>query len=118
MKCFNCNLEYDPQNPQCPRCGAPHYPPQYQNYAPQQVYNEAYVPCEHCGGKMLPQTATEMRKRSIFTIIWWIFLTVISFGIIPIISLIRGRKSRTVTYMVCQRCGHRVDSKRLKAWKR
>lgn len=92
-------------------------PPSYHNYAPPQVYNEAYVPCERCGGRMLPQTVTEMKKRSIFTILWWLFLTAISAGIIPIISLIRGRKSRTVTYMVCQRCGHRVDSKRLKAWK-
>ena len=90
---------------------------QEQTYAPQQIYNDAYAVCPRCGGKMLPQTVAEMKRRGCLTIIFWLLLCVISLGIIPLIFLIRGRKSKTITYMVCQRCGYRIDSTKLKNWK-
>lgn len=90
---------------------------QEQTYAPQQIYNDAYAVCPRCGGKMLPQTVAEMKRRGFFTIIFWLILCVISLGIIPLIFLIRGRKSKTITYMVCQRCGYRLNSNKLKNWK-
>lgn len=90
---------------------------QRQNYAPQQNYNEAYAVCPRCGGKMLPQTVAEMKRRGFFTIIFWLLLCVMSLGIIPLIFLIRGRKSEAITYMVCQRCGYRLNSNKLKNWK-
>lgn len=90
---------------------------QEQTYAPQQIYNDAYAVCPRCGGKMLPQTVAEMKRRGFFTIIFWLILCVMSLGIIPLIFLIKGRKSKTITYMVCQRCGYRLNSKKLKNWK-
>lgn len=141
MKCPSCGAENDSRWRSCQYCGselpyikqAPTHitqnyyygnqrlatPPvmQGQAYAPNQIYNEAYAVCPRCGGKMLPQTVSEMKKRNILTILLWIFLTLCSAGIIPLIAIIRGRKSKTRTYMVCQRCGYRVDSRKLKNWK-
>lgn len=132
MRCPNCGEENDNRSLTCLSCGydlrprrmpvaqapAQQMPVQQRPaYAPNQIYNEAYAVCPRCGGKMLPQTVSEMKKRNILTILLWIFLTLCSAGIIPLIAIIRGRKSKTRTYMVCQRCGYRVDSRKLKNWK-
>lgn len=92
------------------------YTPQpMQAYAPEQTYNDAYAVCPRCGGKMLPQTVAEMKRRNFFMVIIYILLCVSVIGIpVVIFLLLRGNKSKTQTYMVCQRCGNRIDSRKMK----
>lgn len=54
------------------------------------------------------QAVSELKRRGCLTVILYIILLCIPvIGWIALILLLRGRKSKTVNYCVCQNCGHR-----------
>lgn len=62
--------------------------------------------CPRCGGNMTVQTVTEDRRTGCLTVLLYILLIIASFGLALIFLLLR-RKTRAVTYMVCQSCGYK-----------
>lgn len=65
--------------------------------------------CPKCGEAMQAQVTSELKKRGCLSVLLYIVLLCIPvIGWIALFMLLRGRKSKTVTYMVCPRCGRRV----------
>ena len=62
--------------------------------------------CRKCGGPMTIQTVSESRKAGCGTIILYVLLALTIFGLLIVIPLALRKKTETVTYAVCQRCGH------------
>lgn len=66
--------------------------------------------CPKCGGPVQLQAVSEMKKRGCMAIlIYLVLLCIPIIGWIALFMLLRGRKSETVTYAVCQRCGFRTS---------
>ena len=65
------------------------------------------VVCPKCGSTNVSiQAVAEQKKRGCLTVLLYIillFLPVV--GWIALFMLLRGKKSKTVTYVVCQNCG-------------
>ena len=84
---------------------------QLQNNPPQE--NKFRLTCPRCGSHNVNLSAVaEQQKRgclSVLLIIILLFIPII--GWIAIFMLLRGRKSETVTYAICQSCGNRWEVK-------
>lgn len=68
--------------------------------------------CPECGSPHISmQAVNETQQRSCLAVLGYIILLFVPVvGWIALFLLLRGRKSKTVTYAVCQNCGH--------SWKR
>lgn len=53
------------------------------------------------------QTVAEMKKRSCLGVLMMILLAITIIGLIIVIPLLRGQRTETRTYAVCQNCGNR-----------
>ena len=53
------------------------------------------------------QTVAEAKKTGIMTILLYILLACTCLGLFVVIPLMLRKKTKTVTYAVCQDCGHR-----------
>ena len=64
--------------------------------------------CSKCGSENVQvQAVAEIQKRGCLTILLYIFLLCIPvIGWIALFLLLRGRKSKTINYAVCQDCGN------------
>lgn len=70
--------------------------------------NEQKMICSKCGEEMQIQVVSEIKKRGCLTVLLYIILLCIPIlGWIALFMLLRGRKSHTTSYKVCQKCGHR-----------
>lgn len=65
--------------------------------------------CPKCNStNVTVQAVAENHKRGCLTVLIYIILLVIPvIGWIALFCLLRGRKSKTISYAVCQDCGHR-----------
>ena len=65
--------------------------------------------CPQCGSdRVQVQLVSEIRKRGCLSVLLYLILLCIPvIGWIALFMLLRGRKSRTVAYGVCQNCGWR-----------
>lgn len=65
--------------------------------------------CPKCGSdRVQVQLVSEIRKRGCLSVLLYLILLCIPvIGWIALFMLLRGRKSRTVAYGVCQNCGWR-----------
>lgn len=64
--------------------------------------------CPKCKGNNVQiQTVSESRKTGCLTVILYILLACTILGLLIVIPLLLRRKTETVTYAVCQDCGHR-----------
>ncbi|MBQ7128581.1 MAG: hypothetical protein IJO19_01155 [Clostridia bacterium] len=65
--------------------------------------------CPKCGSNNVNfQVVGETKKRGCLTTLLYIVLLIIPvIGWIALFKLIRGKKSKTNSYMVCQDCGYR-----------
>ena len=65
--------------------------------------------CPKCGSENIQvQALAETKKRGCFTVLLYIFLLFIPIiGWIALFMLLRGKKSKTVSYALCQNCGNR-----------
>lgn len=64
--------------------------------------------CPKCGSNnVIVQAVAEQKKRGCISILFYIILACTVVGLIILIPLLRGNKSKTKTYAVCQNCGNR-----------
>lgn len=65
--------------------------------------------CPKCGSENVQvQAVAELKSRGCLTVIFYIILLFIPvIGWIALIMLLKGRKSKTKNYAVCQNCGNR-----------
>lgn len=65
--------------------------------------------CKKCGSNNVNvQAVNEVKRRGCLTVIIYIILLFIPIiGWIALAMLLRGRKSKTVSWMICQDCGYR-----------
>jgi transcription elongation factor Elf1 len=65
--------------------------------------------CPKCKSENVSiQTVAETQKRGCLTVLLYIILLCIPvIGWIALFMLLRGKKSKTVSYAVCQSCGHK-----------
>lgn len=64
--------------------------------------------CPKCGGQMNIQAVSESRKTGCGTVILYILLTITVLGLLIVIPLMLRKKTETVTYAICQRCGYKT----------
>lgn len=65
--------------------------------------------CPRCGSENVQvQAVSEIKSRGCFTVLLYIILLFVPIvGWIALFMLLRGQKSKTVNYAVCQTCGNR-----------
>lgn len=68
--------------------------------------------CSKCGGNMSVQVVTEQKNAGCFTILLYIILAITVVGLLIVIPLALRKKTETVTYAVCQKCGRKIELSR------
>ena len=83
---------------------------QYQENKQKQVIRNMEnkkLTCPNChSDKESVQMVSEQQRRGCFTVLLYILLACTIIGLILLIPLLRGQKSKTKKYYVCQNCGH------------
>lgn len=71
--------------------------------------NYSQMTCARCGSPYVSvQAVSEAQPTGCMTILFYLFLFVTVLGWVVLIPiLLRGKKTRTVSYSVCQSCGTR-----------
>lgn len=118
MYCKNCGKQLEDDVKFCPECGtstnsktpaaSPTSPQSQPNVIQEQpqVLNLCF--CPRCKGQNVQfQTVTEYKKTGCMTVLLYIFLAISILGWLILIPLCLRKKTKTVTYGVCQKCGHR-----------
>ncbi len=63
--------------------------------------------CPNCkSDKISVQMVSEQQRRGFLKVLLYIILACTIIGLILLIPLLRGQKSKTKKYCVCQNCGH------------
>ena len=75
-------------------------PPPGNNY-------RALQACPRCGGPVTMQTVTESKRAGCLTVLLYLLLAATILGLFIVVPLMLRKKTETVTYAVCQSCGHR-----------
>lgn len=102
MYCKNCGKEIDNNAAYCPVCGVS------TNGTVQNVQHRHGASCSKCHGHNITyQTVTEAKKTGCFTVLLYILLACTVLGLLIVIPLMLRKKTETITYAVCQDCGHR-----------
>ena len=104
MRCEACGTEHEANF--CPNCGSA------AGTASSQPQQDSLLECPKCHSHNVnvhPVTETKVKNRGCFGWLLWIFLAVITCGLIIIIPLLTNTKSKSVTRTeaVCQNCGKR-----------
>ena len=114
MFCKNCGYKLSDGSRFCSQCGTkttediPVKATPIQIILPEQPKSSR--PCPRCKSTNIQfQTITESRKTGCFKVFLYIFLAVSVIGWLVLIPLMLRKKTKTVTYGVCQSCGHRWD---------
>ena len=64
--------------------------------------------CPKCGSTNVSvQAVAEHKKRGCFMSAFWVVLAIFTLGMVIWIPLLTKKGSKTKTYAVCQKCGHR-----------
>ena len=64
--------------------------------------------CPKCKSETITfQTVSEQKSTGCLTVILYILLACTILGLLIVIPLMLRKKTETVTYAVCQNCGHR-----------
>lgn len=64
--------------------------------------------CPKCGSRnVTAQVVEKQKKRGCFASIMWILLAICTLGTVLLIPLLTHKGSKTLTFAVCQNCGHR-----------
>jgi len=118
--CCRCGVQAKPNSSFCTNCGSPlpttvphasvpqavqHFRPET-FYVPMQPQNIRF--CPRCNSHNLQyQTVTEDTGAGCFTIFLYILLAITILGLFIVIPLAMRKSTNTVTYEICQSCGHR-----------
>lgn len=112
MYCAKCGKQLEDGAMFCSMCGtstdntAPALPTDPSHQAQPQMSSSR--PCPRCNGRNVRfQTVTEAKKTGCMKVLLYIFLAVTILGWLILIPILLSKKTRTVTYAVCQSCGHR-----------
>lgn len=64
--------------------------------------------CPKCGSRnVTAQVVEKQKKRGCFASIMWILLAICTGGLLLLIPLLTRKGSKTLTFAVCQNCGHK-----------
>ena len=116
MYCKNCGKQLEDSAKFCSVCGtrtdnapaAPISPPPRPVVIHAQPQGTSLHPCPKCKGRHVQfQTVTETKETGCMTVLFYIFLAVTILGLLVLIPILLSNKTKTVTYGICQSCGHR-----------
>lgn len=115
MFCKKCGHEIADDSLFCNNCGAKTTDEKIEEAKPLQtapqvppVPPKGSRPCPKCKSLNVQyQTVTESRKTGCFKVFLYIILAISVLGWLVLIPLLLRKKTKTVTYGVCQNCGHR-----------
>lgn len=118
MFCRNCGASINSNTIFCENCGSSiqdqHSPETYSVTIPQYIQPSAQQGprCRYCGSPYVvsyPIQDIEVKNRGCFGWLLWIFLAIITFGLILIIPLVTNTKvkSKSRIETCCQSCGAR-----------
>lgn len=118
MYCKKCGKQLEDGAKFCSVCGtstdnkAPVAPPTRTSSQPIVVHAQPQVsssrPCPRCKGRNVQfQTVVEAKKTGCMTVLLYIFLAVSVLGWLVLIPILLRKKTKTVTYVICQSCGYR-----------
>ena len=108
MYCKNCGKEIADGAAYCSTCGTKVDESIVVNVNVPKEEKPTGKPCPKCGKHNIQyQTVTESRKTGCGTIILYIILACTVLGLLIVVPLMLRKKTETVTYAVCQNCGHR-----------
>lgn len=116
MFCKNCGNRLEDGTKFCPKCGISIDDPlpNAQPLPPQPIIIQAQPqtpnsrPCPKCKGRNVQfQTVTESKKAGCLKVLLYIILAISIFGWLILIPVLTRKKTKTVTYGVCQSCGYR-----------
>lgn len=62
--------------------------------------------CSKCGAEMHVEMVAEKKKRSVLGTCFWLFACLCTCGFILIVPALRGTKTKTTKYFVCNNCGN------------
>lgn len=105
MYCRKCGKEIDSNASFCPNCGNRTDDAVVVNVNTASVSGKACPKCKQ--HNIQYQTVTESRKAGCLTILLYIILACTLLGLFIVIPLMLRKKNETITYAVCQNCGHR-----------
>lgn len=75
-------------------------------------HNSSRLCCPRCRGTNIQfQTVSEAKKSGCGTVLLYVILALTIFGLLIVIPLMLRKKTKTVTYAVCQSCGNRWEAK-------
>lgn len=111
--CSRCGKQIALDSKYCPSCGAPTVPvaiaPPVQETS--SVSNTSKKRCPRCRGHNVShETVVESNSAGCFTCIFYLILALTFWGLLIVIPLMLRSRTKTVTYAVCQDCGHRWRS--------
>lgn len=80
----------------------------YSNFNENQKENKPKKICPKCHNENIQyQTVTEQKKTGCLMVLIYILLAISCIGWLILIPLLVRKKDQTVTYAVCQSCGHK-----------
>lgn len=108
MYCKYCGNKIDAEDVYCCACGSKTDTAISNQNSPTTRHSNTGKKCPKCGNHDIQyQTVTESRKTGCFTVMLYILLACTILGLLIVIPLMLRKKNETVTYAVCQDCGHR-----------
>ena len=120
MYCVKCGTQLEDGAKFCSMCGtrtantapavSPTHPPSQPIVIQAQPQVSNSRPCPRCKGMNVQfQTVAEAKKTGCMKVFLYIFLAITILGWLILIPLLLRKKTRTVTYGICQSCGHRWE---------
>ena len=116
MYCIKCGKQIKDDSNFCTVCGTRtnRRPPAAPIAPPRPVIIQAQPqipssrPCPRCNGRYVQfQTVSEAARAGCMKVVLYIFLAITILGWLILIPLLLRKKTRAVTYGVCQSCGYR-----------
>ena len=119
MYCTHCGKQLNDDDRFCSACGAStdinapvapliSHPQPIVIHEQQQMLSSR--PCPKCNGRNVQfQTVEESKKTGCFKVFLYIFLAITILGWLILIPILARKRTRTVTYGICQSCGHRWE---------
>lgn len=108
MYCKHCGKEIEDDAKFCAGCGERTSNAPVVNVTVEKSENKSGRKCPKCGNHNIQyQTVTESKGTGCLTILLYVILALTVFGLLIVIPLMLRKKTETVTYAVCQNCGHK-----------
>lgn len=108
MFCKHCGKVIEDDAKFCAGCGERVSDAPVVNVKVETTENKSVRRCPKCENNNIQyQTITEAKKTGCLTMILYILLAMSVLGLLIVVPLMLRKKTETVTYAVCQNCGHK-----------